>query len=192
MLLPIKKQQLERNSFADNSAKFSSRYFGDHQPVVAFFIVFEIVLVEPEIPHNAGAAGRLAVATGSRLHLIKPLGFSLDEKAVRRAGLDYWREVNLVVWDDWAKFNSQTWKGNRWMLTTKGSASIWDAEFSPGDLLIFGAETRGLSTEIRSSVAEEACLRIPMSEGPIRSLNLSTSIAIVLYEACRQNPAPFA
>ncbi len=148
--------------------------------------MFEIVLVEPEIPHNTGAAGRLAIATGSRLHLVKPLGFSLDEKAVRRAGLDYWKEVDLVVWDSWADFQASHPGARQWFLTTKGSRSLWKAEFQKGDHLIFGAETRGLSDEIHATLTEEQRIRIPMADGPIRSLNLATSIGIVLYEGYRQ------
>ncbi|MBK1832517.1 tRNA (cytidine(34)-2'-O)-methyltransferase [Roseibacillus ishigakijimensis] len=148
--------------------------------------MFEIVLVEPEIPHNAGAAGRLAVATGSRLHLIKPLGFSLDEKAVRRAGLDYWKHVDLVVWESWADYQAAHPETRQWFLSTKGTGHLWKTPFAQGDHLIFGAETRGLSPEIRASASPGQLLRIPMAAGPIRSLNLSTSIGIVLYEACRQ------
>ena len=148
--------------------------------------MFEIVLVEPEIPHNPGAAGRLAIATGSRLHLIKPLGFSIDEKAVRRAGLDYWKHVDLTVWESWADFKKAHPDARQWFLTTKGSGSLWEAKFQAGDHLIFGAETRGLSDEIHATLTPEQRIRIPMSEGPIRSLNLATSIGIVLYEGCRQ------
>lgn len=148
--------------------------------------MFEIVLVEPEIPHNTGAAGRLAIATGSRLHLIKPLGFSLDEKAVRRAGLDYWKDVELHVWENWESFQAAHPQARQWFLTTKGSGSLWEVEFQAGDHLVFGAETRGLSDEIHATLRPEQRIRIPMSPGPIRSLNLATSIGIVLYEGCRQ------
>lgn len=148
--------------------------------------MFEIVLVEPEIPHNTGAAGRLAIATGSRLHLIEPLGFSLDQKAVRRAGLDYWKSVDLVVWKDWPTFQTAHPKARQWFLTTKGSESLWNANFQKGDHLIFGAETRGLSDQIHSTLSPNQRIRIPMADGPIRSLNLATSIGIVLYEGCRQ------
>ncbi|MEM9079455.1 MAG: tRNA (cytidine(34)-2'-O)-methyltransferase [Verrucomicrobiota bacterium] len=148
--------------------------------------MFHIVLLEPEIPHNAGAAGRLAVATGSRLHLIKPLGFSLDDKQVRRAGLDYWQHVDLKVWDHFDQFTAATTSSRKWFLTTKGSNPLWDASFQDGDYLIFGAETRGFSPELQNTIPPAQKLRIPMSEGPIRSLNLSTSIGIVLYEGLRQ------
>lgn len=148
--------------------------------------MFQIVLVEPEIPHNAGAAGRLAVATGSQLHLVKPLGFSIDEKAVRRAGLDYWKHVDLVVWESWDAFQAAHPNARQWFLSTKGTGSLWKVEFQVGDQLIFGAETRGLSDEVHATLSPEQLIRIPMAEGPIRSLNLSTSIGIVLYEGCRQ------
>lgn len=148
--------------------------------------MFEIVLVEPEIPHNTGAAGRLAIATGSRLHLVKPLGFSLDEKAIRRAGLDYWKHVDLTVWESWQDFQAAHQEARQWFLTTKGSRSLWDVEFQEGDHLIFGAETRGLSDEIHATLEPEQRIRVPMAEGPIRSLNLATSIGIVLYEGYRQ------
>lgn len=155
--------------------------------------MFNIVLVEPEIPHNAGAAGRLAVATGSRLHLIKPLGFSLDDKQVRRAGLDYWKHVELILWESWDEyreaqnpFQSQVPAHGTWYLSTKGRNSLWQANFRAGDHLVFGAETRGLSEEVHRQIPPESLIRIPMADGPIRSLNLSTSIGIVLYEASRQ------
>jgi tRNA (cytidine/uridine-2'-O-)-methyltransferase len=147
--------------------------------------MFEIVLVEPEIPHNAGAAGRLAVATGSRLHLVKPLAFSLEEKAVRRAGLDYWQHVDLKVWENWQTFQEAHPSKRQWFLSTKGKRSLWEADFQTGDQLIFGAETRGLSDAIHATIPPDQLIRIPMAEGPIRSLNLSTSIGIVLYEAWR-------
>ncbi|WP_411846533.1 tRNA (cytidine(34)-2'-O)-methyltransferase [Roseibacillus persicicus] len=148
--------------------------------------MFQIVLVEPEIPHNAGAAGRLAVATGSQLHLVKPLGFSIDEKAVRRAGLDYWKHVDLVVWESWDEFQAAHPNARQWFLSTKGTGNLWETNFQAGDQLIFGAETRGLSDEVRAGVDPSQLIRIPMAEGPIRSLNLSTSIGIVLFEGCRQ------
>jgi tRNA (cytidine/uridine-2'-O-)-methyltransferase len=148
--------------------------------------MFHIVLVEPEIPHNAGAAGRLALATGSTLHLIKPLGFSLDDKHVRRTGLDYWREVDLRVWDSFDELKkSANADAAFWLLSTKARANPWQAKFKPGDYLVFGRETRGLPPEWVADAGEHA-LRIPMSPGGTRSLNLSTAVAIILYEAVRQ------
>lgn len=152
--------------------------------------MFHIVLVEPEIPHNAGAAGRLALATDSTLHLIEPLGFSLEDKHVRRTGLDYWRDVKLCVWPSFENLKAQADpEAGFWFLSTKAAASPWTAAFKPGDYLVFGRETKGLPEEMVRTAGDQA-LRIPMAPGGTRSLNLSTAIAIVLYEAARQqNPA---
>ncbi len=148
--------------------------------------MFHIVLIEPEIPHNAGAAGRLALATDSTLHLVEPLGFSLEDKYVRRTGLDYWQDVKLRVWKSFDELRAAADAGARfWFLSTKATRSPWQAEFQPGDYLVFGRETRGLPEEIISAAGENA-LRIPMAPGGTRSLNLSTAVAIVLYEAARQ------
>lgn len=148
--------------------------------------MFHIVLHEPEIPHNAGAAGRLALATGSTLHLIKPLGFSLDDKHVRRTGLDYWQDVTLRVWDSLEELMADADPAAAiWFLSTKACRSPWDAPFKPGDYLVFGRETKGLPESLIQR-AEDHALRIPMTPGGTRSLNLSTAIAIVLYEAVRQ------
>ncbi len=148
--------------------------------------MFHIVLIEPEIPHNAGAAGRLALATGSSLHLVGPLGFSLEDKHVRRTGLDYWKDVKLCVWKSLDELRTAAnASAGFWYLSTKATHSPWQAAFSPGDYLVFGRETRGLPEEILSGAGERA-LRIPMAPGGTRSLNLSTAVAIVLYEAVRQ------
>ncbi|MES2437762.1 MAG: tRNA (cytidine(34)-2'-O)-methyltransferase [Verrucomicrobiota bacterium] len=148
--------------------------------------MFHIVLVEPEIPHNAGAAGRLALATGSTLHLVEPLGFSLEDKYVRRTGLDYWQDVKLRVWKSFDALRETAEPGARfWYLSTKASHSPWQAAFQAGDYLVFGRETKGLPEEIVAAAGAQA-LRIPMEPGGTRSLNLSTAIAIVLYEAVRQ------
>lgn len=148
--------------------------------------MFHIVLVEPEIPHNAGAAGRLALATGATLHLIEPLGFSLDDKHVRRTGLDYWQDVKLRVWKTLDDLRNQADPhAGFWFLSTKGRNSPWQAEFRPGDYLVFGRETKGLAESVIAA-ASDRTLRIPMEPGGTRSLNLSTAVAIVLYEAVRQ------
>lgn len=148
--------------------------------------MFGIVLVEPEIPHNAGAAGRLALATGSTLHLVGPLGFSLDDKHVRRTGLDYWKDVDLRVWDNWADLCAHAGPDARfWLLSTKATRCTWDADFRAGDFLVFGRETKGLPGEMVRDAGDRA-LRIPMAPGGTRSLNLSTAVAVVLYEALRQ------
>ena len=148
--------------------------------------MFHLVLIEPEIPHNAGAAGRLALATGSTLHLIEPLGFSLDDKHVRRTGLDYWQDVQLRVWKSFGDLRQAADPAARfWMMSTKADTTPWQADFQPGDYLIFGRETRGLPEDLVASAGSRA-LRIPMEPGGTRSLNLSTAVAIVLYEALRQ------
>ena len=149
--------------------------------------MFHIVLVEPEIPHNAGAAGRLALATGSTLHLIEPLGFSLEDKHVRRTGLDYWQDVKLRVWKSFGELAQSAAQSGAafWFLSTKATATPWKADFKPGDYLVFGRETKGLPEELIHMAGERA-LRIPMEPGGTRSLNLATAIAIVLYEAVRQ------
>ncbi len=151
--------------------------------------MFHIVLLEPEIPHNAGAAGRLALATDSTLHLVKPLGFSLDDKHVKRTGLDYWQDVKLRVWESLGELQAAADPGARfWFLSTKATATPWDADFQQGDYLVFGRETKGLPEELVRNAGQHA-LRIPMAPGGTRSLNLSTAVAIVLYEAVRtQSP----
>ncbi|MEM1083012.1 MAG: tRNA (cytidine(34)-2'-O)-methyltransferase [Verrucomicrobiota bacterium] len=148
--------------------------------------MLHLVLLEPEIPHNAGAAGRLALATGSRLHLIKPLGFSLDDKQVRRTGLDYWKDVDLQVWESMDELREAAGEEARfWVLSTKAKRGLWDAEFRDGDYLVFGCESRGLP-EAMIHAANDQAVRIPMKEEATRSLNLSTAVAITLYEAVRQ------
>ncbi|MGE9268524.1 MAG: tRNA (cytidine(34)-2'-O)-methyltransferase [Verrucomicrobiales bacterium] len=151
--------------------------------------MLHIVLYQPEIPHNTGSAGRLALATGARLHLIKPLGFSLDEKSVRRAGLDYWKDVDLQLWDSLDELLAAHPAARCWFLSTKAKKSLWHADFADGDFLIFGPETRGLPESLLHAQPDGA-LRIPMQPDSTRSLNLATSVAIVLYEACRQLGSP--
>lgn len=148
--------------------------------------MFSIVLVAPEIPHNAGAAGRLALATGSTLHLVKPLGFSLEDKYVRRTGLDYWKDVDVRVWESLEELQAAAPTESKfWYLSTKASRNMWEVPFSHGDYLVFGCEGRGLPEEVVFGAGDQA-LKIPMKEGSTRSLNLSTAVAIVLYEAVRQ------
>ncbi len=147
--------------------------------------MFHIVLLEPEIPHNAGAAGRLALATDSTLHLVEPLGFSLEDKHVRRTGLDYWQDVRLRVWKNFDDLRSADPSARFWFLSTKATASPWQANFRPGDYLVFGRETQGLPETLIAAAGDHA-LRIPMAPGGTRSLNLATAVAIVLYEAVRQ------
>jgi tRNA (cytidine/uridine-2'-O-)-methyltransferase len=148
--------------------------------------MFHLVLVTPEIPHNAGAAGRLALATGATLHLVRPLGFSLDDKYVRRTGLDYWQQVDLRVWDSFEALRAAADPAaGFWFLSTKAATSPWQAAFQAGDYLVFGCETRGLPESLLADAGGHA-LCIPMKPGGTRSLNLATAVAIVLYEALRQ------
>ena len=152
----------------------------------------EIVLVQPEIPHNTGCAARLAAATGLRLHLVEPLGFAIDEKAVRRAGLDYWKDVDLHVHPSWeAAQASIDVPPQRWtFLSARSEASYTTKAFGVGDVLVFGRETTGLGPSLLAEAGPRACT-IPLF-GPVRSLNLSTAVGIVVYEALRQmRPAQF-
>lgn len=144
-------------------------------------------MVHPEIPHNTGAAGRLALATGATLHLIEPLGFEINDKAVKRAGLDYWKDVSVRSWRSWEEFENHLADDARlFLLTTKSSHPYWDKEFTAGDYLVFGRETKGLDEDLIRKHKDNA-ITIPMTSGSTRSLNLATSIGIVLYEAVRQN-----
>lgn len=147
--------------------------------------VVHIVLHQPEIPHNTGAVGRLCLATGARLHLIKPLGFSLDDKQLKRAGLDYWAEVDVRVWDSFEEMRTAAaTSAEFFFLTTKATRAHWDAQLTAGDCyLVFGPETRGLPETLLAQESERA-IRIPMQG--TRSLNLATAVGIVLYEAMRQ------
>ena len=146
---------------------------------------FGIVLLEPEQPGNTGAIGRTCICAGASLHLIRPLGFLTDEKSVRRAGLDYWPRLGVREYDSYEDFLSAHPDARIWYLTTKARRTIAEADYRDGDFLMFGKESAGIPEEIL--VENEAhCIRIPMLEG-YRSLNLSNSVAIVLYEALRQN-----
>ncbi|MBQ4361591.1 MAG: tRNA (uridine(34)/cytosine(34)/5-carboxymethylaminomethyluridine(34)-2'-O)-methyltransferase TrmL [Lachnospiraceae bacterium] len=147
--------------------------------------MFHIVLHEPEIPANTGNIGRTALASGSRLHLIEPLGFVLTGKMIKRAGMDYWDQVDVARWRDYEHFLKETGAAERiWYVTTKAQQSYTDVDYKPGDYLMFGKESAGIPEEILAG-AKDRCVRIPMAPG-IRSLNLSNSVAIVLYEALRQ------
>lgn len=143
-----------------------------------------IVLHEPEIPSNTGNIGRTCVATGTRLHLIKPLGFSLDEKAVRRAGMDYWKDLDLSIYEDYQDFIDKNPDAKIYYATTKGQNKYTDVSFPKGAYIMFGKESAGIPEEILIEHPEE-CIRIPMGHD-IRSLNLANSVAIVTYEALRQ------
>jgi tRNA (cytidine/uridine-2'-O-)-methyltransferase len=146
---------------------------------------FHVVLIEPEIPPNTGNIGRLCLATGAHLHLVKPLGFSIDDKALRRAGLDYWAEVKVTLWESFSELQQAHTEARFWYLTTKAKRAYWDVEFCDGDFLVFGRETKGLPEPLLAQNPERT-LAIPMVDSSTRSLNLATSAGIVLYEAERQ------
>lgn len=164
--------------------------------------LFHVVLHEPEIPNNTGNIGRTCIATGCSLHLVKPLGFDTSEKALRRAGLDYWPRLGVIEHENWGAYLG--WKDGaggehdlaadgrvvahapprRWYFSTKSTRTLWDAEFCPGDHLVFGKETRGLPDELLHDNAEQA-LALPMIAGE-RSLNLATAVCAAIYEGMRQ------
>lgn len=148
---------------------------------------FGVALYEPEIPQNAGAVARLCAATGADLHLIGRMGFSLQHPAAKRAGMDYWEQITMhrhIAYADFAAAASSVW-----MLSTHARRTVWDARFAPGDVLLFGPESRGLPKELLARNPQRT-LRVPMLPGA-RSLNLATAVAISLYEALRQTQAGF-
>jgi tRNA (cytidine/uridine-2'-O-)-methyltransferase len=146
--------------------------------------MFNVVLVEPEIPPNTGNIGRLCLATGSTLHLVRPIGFSLDHRQLRRAGLDYWDDVQLQLWDSVDALQQAQFADARYFfLTTKAERPYYTVNFRNGDFLVFGRETKGLPHKLLAANADN-CITIPMHG--TRSLNLSTAVAIVLFEAVRQ------
>ncbi len=147
--------------------------------------MFHIVLVEPEIPQNTGNIARTCAATGAELHLIEPLGFDIGEKALRRAGLDYWHLVRVHVHRSFAAFQEEYPTARLFFFTTKSRKSYAEAKLSAGDFLVFGKETKGLPEELLLSHREQ-CFRIPMVDES-RSLNLSNAVAIAVYEGLRQN-----
>lgn len=146
--------------------------------------MFNVVLVEPEIPPNTGNIGRLCLATRAILHLVRPLGFSIDDRSLKRAGLDYWSEVDLHLWDSFGELKAAQAPAARYFyLTTKCDRPYHAVHFEPGDFLIFGRETKGLPESLLRAQADHL-LTIPMYG--TRSLNLATAVAIVLFEAIRQ------
>jgi tRNA (cytidine/uridine-2'-O-)-methyltransferase len=145
-----------------------------------------VVLVEPEIHWNTGNAGRTCLAAGAQLHLVEPLGFSLDEREVRRAGLDYWPRVDPRVWPSWTAFEAQMPElGEPFFFSTEAKQDVWSVAYPARAVLVFGRESVGFPGEIRERYRERL-LAIPMLDPEIRSLNLSTSVAVVLYEVLRQ------
>ena len=146
--------------------------------------MFNVVLVEPEIPPNTGNIGRLCLATQSTLHLVRPFGFSLDDRRLRRAGLDYWDEVQLQLWDSFDTLQqAQSADARYFFLTAKAQRPYYTVNFRSDDFLVFGRETKGLPHKLLAAHADD-CITIPMHG--TRSLNLATAVAIVLFEAVRQ------
>lgn len=146
--------------------------------------MLNIVLVEPEIPPNTGNVARLCAATGGALHLVKPLGFEINDRQLKRAGLDYWHLLDVYMYENFQEFEEQNPEGPRYLATTKGGRSLAEVEFEPGGYLLFGKETKGLAKEILDKYPETT-IRLPM-RSDARSLNLSNAVAVVAYEAMRQ------
>ena len=147
--------------------------------------MIHVVLVEPEIPPNTGNVARLCLAIGARLHLVGPLGFSLEEKTLKRAGMDYWEECDVRAWISWEQLIESIGERERfWYFTTKATKGMWEADFRDGDYLVFGRESRGLPESLLNA-NKDWCLRIPMRR-EARSLNLATSVGIGVFEALRQ------
>jgi tRNA (cytidine/uridine-2'-O-)-methyltransferase len=148
-----------------------------------------IVLFQPEIPQNTGNIGRTCVLTDCKLHLIKPLGFSLDEKQLKRAGLDYWPYLDVEIHESYEALREKYKEGTFYYSTTKGSKFYSDVKYKKGDFIIFGRESSGLPDSVRDSDPER-CIRVPMVSSSTRSLNLSNTVAIMTYEALRQIEFP--
>ena len=148
-------------------------------------MTFHIVLVQPEIPSNTGNIGRLCVNTNTRLHLIKPLGFDLSDKQLKRAGLDYWPHLQYTVYKDYQEWEQKFSGFSCYFFSTKARKNLYDCQFQDQGCLVFGSETKGLSQKILDSNSKN-CFKIPMSK-EARSLNLSNATAVVLYEAIRQH-----
>ena len=146
---------------------------------------FHIVLVEPQIPPNTGNIARLCAATGTRLHLVKPMGFRITDAKVKRAGLDYWDSIKPEIHDNFETFLNTIHPSRCFLFSTAGAKSYLSVHYQPGDALVFGSETEGLSDDLLSRYGDHV-LGIPMRTEHVRSLNLSSSAAIVLYEALRQ------
>ena len=147
--------------------------------------MLHVVLYQPEIPPNTGNIIRLCANTGFHLHLVRPLGFDMDDKRLRRAGLDYREWQRVIIHDDWADFIDTARPWRVFGLSTKGQRSYTDVDYRPGDAIVFGPETRGLSPAFREALGREAVVRIPMQVNS-RSMNLSNAVSVVVYEAWRQ------
>jgi len=151
--------------------------------------MIRIVLVQPEIPHNTGAIGRLCAGLGGTLHLIRPLGFHLTDRWIKRAGLDYWQHLEVTLHDDWAAFLATQQPGRLLFASTRGERSLYDCRFTPDDWLVFGNESRGLPEPFYTRY-RDSLYRIPMPGPHARSLNLANAVAVCAYEAWRQVHAP--
>jgi tRNA (cytidine/uridine-2'-O-)-methyltransferase len=147
--------------------------------------MFDVILYQPEIPPNTGNIIRLCANTGTRLHLVKPLGFTLEDKQLLRAGLDYHEFATITVYESWTDCMEHFKDRRLFAVSTKGTQRYDLVDYAAGDVFVFGPESRGLPVEILGSVAEQQCLRVPMVRGN-RSLNLSNTVAVVIYEAWRQ------
>ena len=161
-----------------HSRKFDHPFIWPNPPL-------HVVLLEPEIPPNTGNIARMCAATGSALHLIEPLGFKLDDAKLKRAGLDYWDAISPKLHKSWHDFVSTENPGRMFLFSTGGSKSLFDEEFQPGDFLVFGSETRGISDDVLGRYPE-LIIGIPVQTQHVRSLNLSTAAGIAVYEALRQ------
>jgi tRNA (cytidine/uridine-2'-O-)-methyltransferase len=151
--------------------------------------LFHLALVEPTIPQNTGNIGRVALAFGCRLHLVGELGFSIDEKACRRAGLDYWKHVDLATWPDLESLERALPGARLWLFSAHGATNVADADFRQGDVLVFGNEQRGLPRALVAAAGERS-VRIPLATGKVRSLNLANAVSIGAYEATRRIGSP--
>ncbi len=147
---------------------------------------FRVVLVEPEIPQNTGSIGRLCLATRSELHLIKPLGFSIDDSALKRAGLDYWEHLNVTVHENWEAFETQFDPEHAHFFSKRSGPTLYEVRLQPGDFLIFGKETAGLPDTVVRKYGGR-CVRIPMFDARVRSLNLANAVSIAVYEGLRSS-----
>jgi tRNA (cytidine/uridine-2'-O-)-methyltransferase len=146
--------------------------------------LLHVVLHQPDIPQNTGNIGRSCVAIGAKLWLVRPLGFLLDDRYLKRAGMDYWQHLDWEAVDSWAEIETKLAGRTFWLLTKFADRLVWDASFSPGDVLVFGSETRGLPEGLRRQ-HHSRCLKLPMHE-TVRSLNLASTANTVMYEAIRQ------
>lgn len=153
--------------------------------------MLHVVLFQPQIPPNTGNVGRLCAVTGSRLHLVHPLGFTITDRHLRRSGMDYWHQLDVRHHADWRAFRTAPEGPSRlWLFSTRGARTLWDVAFAPGDGLVFGNEGEGAPAWLHDEIGEAARVRIPQFNPSLRSLNLSTSVGVAVYEALRQWRGP--